>query len=270
LRHALQREQRDVIRPLIWIGAGLVMFVILYNVFDRYRAHDALVRAEARQVAGIADPAVKGTKPATVAARSAETLGPGATPNVAMSAPEAPLAPTPTIAPTPSPTPTPGRADSSRGIGRGLSFALADASSVPARVAHLACHGEPAPLDHPHRGSCNPYEGDTSCRTVLPIACYRSSGAAAPPSLEQDFYKGWTHGQLGATQPIMGAIFKSEAEASARCEAELGAGWRMAEFHDGGGGWGLQGERGVGLRAGTRYWVHVNDQRGNCWNSPPG
>ena len=141
---------------------------------------------------------------------------------------------------------------------------------MPARIAHLACHGEPVPLDHPHRGSCNPYEGDTSCRTVLPIACYRSSGAAAPPNLEQDFYKGWTHGQLGATKPIMGAILKSEPEASARCEAELGAGWRMAEFHDGGGGWGLQGERQGGLRAGTRYWVYINDQHGNCWNSPPG
>jgi hypothetical protein len=105
---------------------------------------------------------------------------------------------------------------------------------------------------------------------VLPIACYRSSGAAAPPNLEQDFYKGWTHGQLGATTPVMGAILKSEPEASARCEAELGAGWRMAEFHDGGGGWGLQGERQGGLRPGTRYWVHINDQRGNCWNSPPG
>ena len=250
-----------MIRPLIWIGAGLVMVVLLYNVFARYSAHDALVRAEARQVAGATDPAAKGAKRTTVAAPSAAPLAaPGAAP-IETPAPPSIASPLP---------PTTTRADSARKIGRGLSFALADSSTVPARVAHLACHGEPVPLDHPHRGSCNPYEGDTSCRTVLPIACYRSSGAAAPPNLEQDFYKGWTHGQLGATKPIMGAILKSEPEASARCEAELGAGWRMAEFHDGGGGWGLQGERQGGLRAGTRYWVYINDQHGNCWNSPPG
>ncbi len=84
----------------------------------------------------------------------------------------------------------------------------------------------------------------------------------------QDFYKGWSHGQPAATQPVPGALLKSESDASARFEAELGAGWRMAEFHDGG-GWGLQGEGRSGLRPGTRYWVHINDQRGNCWNSAP-
>jgi len=245
-----------VIRSLIWIGAGVVMAVLLYSLFARYRAHDALVRAEARQVAGIADPAAKRATSTTVAAPSPAPAGPGATP-IAAPAPPAIAAPAPALA------------DASRPIGRGLSFALAEASTQPARIAHLSCHGEPAPIDQPHAGSCNPYRGDTSCRTVLPIACYRSSGAAAPPNLDQDFYKGWTNGELGATTPIMGAILKSEPDASARCEAELGAGWRMAEFHDGGGGWGLQGERGSGLRAGTRYWVHINDQRGNCWNSPP-
>ncbi len=175
------------------------------------------------------------------------------------------------IASAPTPTATPVAvvdADPPRALSRGLTFALVDESKMPPRVAQLSCHGEPAPTDRPHRGSCNPYEGDTSCRTVLPIACFRSSGAVAPPGLSQDFYSGWTNGQLGATQPIMGALMKSEADASARCEAELGTGWRMAEFHDGGGGWGLQGERQPGLHAGTRYWVHVNDQRGSCWNSP--
>lgn len=246
-----------MIRPLIWIGAGMVMLVILYNLFARYSAHDALVRAEARQVAGITDPPAKGTKAATVAAPGPTQIAAPATPADVQTAPPAPTMATPS-------------ADSPRQIGRGLSFALADGAALPPRVAHLACHGDPAPTDHPHRGSCNPYEGDTSCRTVLPVACYRSTGAVAPPNLEQDFYKGWTHGQLGATKPIMGAILKSEPDASARCEAELGTGWRMAEFHDGGGGWGLQGERQGGLQAGTRYWVHINDQKGNCWNSPPG
>jgi len=258
-----------VIRPLIWIGVGAVLLAVLYNVFARYIAHDALVRAEARQFAGIPDPAFQPRPTAVAAASSGGLAAPLAAP------PQAP-APAPQAAPFDTPAApsiaarTSPPSDSARPIGRGLSFALADPSTVPARVAHLSCHGEPTPIDHPHRGSCNPYEGDTSCRTVLPIACYRPSGAAAPPNLEQDFYKGWTNGELGATKPIMGAIIKSEAAASARCEAELGTGWRMAEFHDGNGGWGLQGGRGRGLRGGTRYWVRINDQPGNCWNSPPG
>lgn len=159
--------------------------------------------------------------------------------------------------------------EAARGIGHGLSFALVGAPATPPTVAHLGCHGEPQPTDRPHEGSCNPYAGDSSCRVVLPVACFRPSGAAQPPHVQADFYKGWTNGQLGATQPVMGALLKSAPAASARCEAELGPGWRMAEFHDGGGGWGLQGERGPGIRPDTRYWVHINDQRGNCWDSAP-
>ena len=151
----------------------------------------------------------------------------------------------------------------------GLSFAMAaDSPSTPTPV-HLSCHGEPAAVDHPHRGSCNPYSGDTSCRASLPIACMKPTGASAPDKLQQDFYSGWVKGDLGATRPVAGTTLKSADAASAVCRAELGAGWRMAEFHDGGGGWGLQGERGAGLRAGTRYWVHINDQRGNCWDAAP-
>ncbi len=150
----------------------------------------------------------------------------------------------------------------------GLSFALAaDPPGTPA-VVHLSCHGDPATVDHPHRGSCNPYGGDTTCRASLPVACMKSTGARVPDGLPQDFYSGWVKGQLGATRPVVGVTLKSAEAASALCLAELGAGWRMAEFHDGGGGWGLQGERSAGLRAGTRYWVRISDQRGNCWDTP--
>ena len=56
-----------------------------------------------------------------------------------------------------------------------------------------------------------------------------------------------------------------------RSSAELGAGWRMAELHDASGGWGLVGKRGPGWpgaqsSAQTRHWVHVNDQKANCWD----
>ena len=153
----------------------------------------------------------------------------------------------------------------------GLTFAQPREGVLPADVAHLSCHGEPRVLDQPHQDSCNPYKGDMSCRTVLPVLCVRESGAAVPQGVESGFYKGWVQGALGATEPVMGAILTSRAVASARCAAELGPGWRMAEFHDGGGGWGLQGQRGMGLgQPGlTRYWVAINDQRGNCWDSAP-
>ncbi len=140
----------------------------------------------------------------------------------------------------------------SRGIGFGLTFARLDAGQAGSETIALGCHAEPKPLDRPHADSCNPYQGDTSCRTVLPVLCFRPGGS----------------GELMATEPVMGAILQSQAVASARCEAEFGAGWRMAEFHDGGGG-PLQGRRGAGFGAQTRYWVHVNDQPGNCWDSAP-
>ena len=151
----------------------------------------------------------------------------------------------------------------------GLSFALATELALPTPVAHLSCHGEPSQLDRPHAGSCNPYQGDMACRAALPVACIKTTGARAPERLEQTFYKGWVGGQLGATSPVAGTALGSEKTASSLCESQLGAGWRMAEVHDGRGGWGLQGERAAGIKPGMRYWVHINDQRGNCWDSKP-
>ena len=159
-------------------------------------------------------------------------------------------------------------AEGPRPIGFGLTFVAApNDANMPADVASIGCHGEPAPLDQPHQSSCNPYKGDTSCRTVLPVLCLKPGHLAQLPGVKSDFYHGWTGATLSATQPVMGAILESEVIASARCEKELGAGWRMAEFHDGQGGWGLLGVRGTGLGSSTRYWVHINDQGGNCWNS---
>jgi len=218
-----------VIRLFVWLVVALSLLGIFYKILGRGGVNQEALRNDQRH---LAQPGQASGPPGVVAAVDAFS-------------------------------------DKPRPIGYGLSFAFANEPGLPQNVAHLNCHGDPAPADRPHRGSCNPYDGDTSCRVVLPIACFRSSGAAAPQGLEQNFYKGWTHGQLGATEPVMGAILKSEPAASARCEAELGAGWRMAEFHDGGGGWGLQGERRKGLRPLTRYWVYINDQRGNCWDSKP-
>ncbi|MBB1077712.1 hypothetical protein HUU62_25240 [Rhodoferax sp. 4810] len=157
-----------------------------------------------------------------------------------------------------------------RPIGFGLTFALVPLDDKqPPDTASLNCHGEPRQLDRPHQDSCNPYQGDTTCRTVLPVLCVKPTGAAKPEGVVDSFYQGWVSGSLAATAPVMGAVLESLEAATARCVAELGPGWRMAEFHDGQGGWGLSGQKASDFSPNTRYWVYVNDQRGNCWDSEP-
>lgn len=162
-----------------------------------------------------------------------------------------------------------------RPIGYGLTYAL-----IPERnpdMASLGCSGEPAQLDRPHNGACNPHQGDTSCRTVLPVLCFRPGNAPAPQqvhgpagSSSAPQASAWTGGSLGAAPALMGAILESEAYANAYCEKELGAGWRMAEYHDGGGRGGMvQGQRSLGLSQNTRHWVLSRNQPANCWNSKP-
>lgn len=140
----------------------------------------------------------------------------------------------------------------------GLTFAVPRGSSGSRLGARLSCHGEPAALDNPHKGSCNPYQGDTVCSAPLPVACYRPSRGAEGSLLPL------AKAQLAMTAPVVGSTLASALAGSARCEAEFGPGWRMAEFHDGG-GWSLDALRGIGLNPNTRAWVHINDQAGNCW-----
>lgn len=125
----------------------------------------------------------------------------------------------------------------------------------------LSCHGGQTPLDNPHAGSCNPYQGDTTCRTALPVACYRDRNIRF--SLAQG--PGIRVRELAATRPVAGSALRSAQDGSALCAEELGNGWRMAEFHDGGSGWTIDGIRRHSLTNGARLWVHINDQPGNCW-----
>ncbi len=156
-----------------------------------------------------------------------------------------------------------------RPLGHGLTYAVVGDGKAPADVARLACSGEPAPLDQPHQGVCNPTQGDTSCRTVLPVLCVRTASSPLPSGLDANADRATNGGTLGATQPVMGAVMESQAMASARCETELGAGWRVAGMHDGPQGSGdgsLQGLRGPGLTGYTRYWVHSPAPKANCWD----
>jgi sugar lactone lactonase YvrE len=147
----------------------------------------------------------------------------------------------------------------------GLTFAVPKRAPTSRLGALLSCHGEPAPVDHPHMGSCNPYEGDTSCRAALPVACYRPPSVLPLPTHWNQISSVTRPSQLAATQPVVGASLTSAADGTALCQAQFGSNSRMAEFHDGG-GWQIEALRGSNLNPGTRYWVHINDQPGNCWN----
>lgn len=173
----------------------------------------------------------------------------------------------PVAASAPAPVASGGPSDTPRPIGHGLSFALMGDVPVAPELVRLGCQGEPVPQDRPRQGACDPMQGDTSCRTVLPVLCVRPSELPAPAGF--DGARGvWAGGTLGATQPVMGAVIESEAMGTARCEKELGAGWRMAALTVGSSsGWALQGQRGPGLAGHTRYWVHAADQKANCWDS---
>ena len=159
------------------------------------------------------------------------------------------------------------------GANHGLTFAARapSADDLP-DAAYMNCKSEPVPTDKPHQNACNPYQGDTSCRVVLPVLCIKTADSIKDAQPTNAAAGAWASSTLGATTPVMGALLSSLDVAHARCEKELGEGYRMAGgFNNGGVDWAMAGRRGQGLVLGgsTRYWVAVTDQRANCWDSPP-
>lgn len=123
--------------------------------------------------------------------------------------------------------------------------------------------------------SCDPFVGDTDCSLARRILCIKQDGSASNGFPTGNFYNGWAAGNIGLTHPVVGSTLTSLAVANSHCVSELGAGWRMAEHHDGGGGWqwtaygNLNDIFTVNDPSHTlndRFWVHINDQvNGNCW-----
>lgn len=189
-------------------------------------------------------------------------------PVVAVAPSGAPLVPT---ASTPQPA-------GNKPIGYGLTFGLGPLEdNDPKDVANMVCDAGDSSLDRAYRGGCNPNVGDTSCRIVLPVLCIKKGDLPRPGGLSGG---GWSRGELAATQAVMGATLDSEMKASAMCQRELGQGWRMATFADGGNHlddqhydhasrgdvWALQGKLGPGIGGNSRYWVHSQGQTANCWD----
>lgn len=116
----------------------------------------------------------------------------------------------------------------------------------------------------------NPYQGDTAATAELPLLCLNPDGRPAPEGLKLDFYNGWAGGEVRLTPPVAGTALTSRAMADLLCATEFGQNWRMAEFHDGQadgqkGGWRFYANG--TLNAENRFWVAIDDQNANPWNS---
>jgi hypothetical protein len=164
-------------------------------------------------------------------------------------------------------------------------------------VDRVGCSGKPRVDGSSDGQACDPYQGDTSCSTALPILCLKAANLPRPNyavagkeyAMPVEYYNGWTGGQIGITQPVRGDQLTSVETANELCKAALGEGFRMAEHHDGkyvigmneknyyGKTWPAESRLLPGgwhwyaygtIHGGTRFWVYINDQQqGNCWNT---
>ncbi|HYO65617.1 MAG TPA: ELWxxDGT repeat protein, partial [Archangium sp.] len=127
---------------------------------------------------------------------------------------------------------------------------------------------------------CDPYQGDTLCSESRPLLCIKkdSSLDCSAPTSSDD---GWSAGTVQLTSFLVrGTQLYSLAEADALCSRTFGAGYRMAEHHDGGGGWGWRAKgtitplstpssthpRDDRANLPNRFWVRIKNQPANCWD----
>ncbi|WP_295389551.1 hypothetical protein [uncultured Thiodictyon sp.] len=164
-------------------------------------------------------------------------------------------------------------------------------------------HDNTLGIDRVGCGNCDAYKGDTACSVALPVLCLKVDGSPRPnyavPAIcggvmPCEYYNGWAQGHVAATMPVAGASLHSIAAADALCASQFGAGWKMAEHHDGKQRSGMGLNRFCGnatnwnsaspwpassaspggwyfyaygnLNPDTRYWVKINDRPANCWN----
>ncbi|MGB1250149.1 MAG: fasciclin domain-containing protein [Candidatus Promineifilaceae bacterium] len=118
----------------------------------------------------------------------------------------------------------------------------------------------------------NPYRGDTPCNGALPLLCLQRTNAG-PPGHARD---GWAFGSVKATTPVRGTELSSRQRANEICAEAYGVGWRMAEFHDAQMGSAIGWVSGHDMWASgslplsERFWVAIEDQAANPWNSQVG
>lgn len=115
----------------------------------------------------------------------------------------------------------------------------------------------------------NPYAGDTSIDTYLPILCVLVDGRGAPGGINFDFYNGWVKGAVQTTPAYPGVELTSRQQGDVICDATFGPGWHLAEFHDASGGWSYWATKGetMTFTPGSRFWAAISNQPANPWNS---
>jgi hypothetical protein len=170
----------------------------------------------------------------------------------------------------------------------GMTWGVASHDDSDLDISRVHCYGQPG-------SPCDPYHGDTSCFTPLPVLCVNVDGRPRPSysipvcgsscSMNDEFYNGWIEGSVALTAPVQGNAFATLADVNSYCEAQLGPSYRAAEFHDGrwvygmdennfygstwpantsAGGWGFYAPG--QLADASRFWVDINDQNANCWS----
>ena len=109
------------------------------------------------------------------------------------------------------------------------------------------------------------YVGDMHCSASLPILAILRKKMPKPAELviESQYYE-WSGGSIALTRPVQGYKLTSLQEANRLIQEELGPGWEMAEHHD---GWGWNFWAYGNIAADQRFWVSINDQPANPWNS---
>ncbi len=186
--------------------------------------------------------------------------------------------------------------------GKGMTWGIQASHDATLGIDMVGCTG--LPVSPVAGGSCDAYQGDTNCKTALPLLCVKvdysprpnyivaPGGSTMPPA----YYQGWLGGHMAVTTPVFGTNLRTATTGDDLCKAEFGEGWRMAEHHDGkwvngmtknvyygdaanwkspspwpaaavqGGAWAFYAYGNLPRIPSTRFWVTANDQPSNCWN----
>lgn len=123
---------------------------------------------------------------------------------------------------------------------------------------HAGCGGDEAGVP-----ACEPNGGDTECNTSLPIMCLRDIQAPVPANLENTQH--WSGAIAAFSSPVRGDDFRSIRDADLFCQTQFGQQWRVATFHDGGGGQLIAfGSSPPELQ---RFWIDIKQpDDSTCWS----
>lgn len=200
---------------------------------------------------------------------STATAAGGATSGAARSAATGPTGTAPVQAPQLPQTPVGAAAadvPKAKPPRKGMTWAVSKSIPEPELVL-VGCEGDPR--TNTSNGMCDVFNGDMTCNVALPLLCIKKDGQPlpkVPDKLRDEIQLQWSGGTVKLGPAVLGVQLESQAAGNQFCEQEYGAGWRMAEFHDGQ-GWRLWAKG--PLENFTRYWVAVRDKKANCWDEVP-